>query len=224
MAAALQMQRATDTPRPTDRAAGAHAPALPGLNAVDAFFKLPLSIPAASSPHLPVEPVHTARVIGRTRHEDEILSAAPIFLNRALQLKDWFTRAGRTGGFDQKFDLTRSFHRPETSYGFFGRIETGENGVLPVMGAVEDMFYDRTRTPSDRRLASAQWMKEQIREFVLRYFMRISSFRPARGVVETRRRGATKGSRLFPAVRESKRQRPHRTFHRSFQMEDARPP
>jgi hypothetical protein len=124
------------------------------------------------------DPIVTIPVGSLSAEESKVLATAPCFLRRALRLKNWFAAAERANGFDQRFDLTRSFHRPETSYAFFGRLFTQEGGVLPVMGAVEEMFYDQTRTPNDRRLASAHWMKEQVREFVLRYFLRISSFRP----------------------------------------------
>ena len=116
-----------------------------------------------------------------TSDEQSLIGMAPRYLDRALQLKDWFTRTERENSFEQRFELTRSCHRHETSYAFFSRLRTPEGGVLPVMGAVEEMFYDQTRTPGDRRTASAQWMKKQVREFVLRYFLRISSFRQPEG-------------------------------------------
>jgi len=79
-------------------------------------------------------------------------------------------------GFAEKFDLERNFNRPADSFGFFDQVELS-TGVLPVMGNFQEMFYDQPRTPANLNRQAAEWMRDQIREFVLRYFMRVSSFR-----------------------------------------------
>ena len=48
---------------------------------------------------------------------------------------------------------------------------------MPVMGNVQEMFYDQTRAPASLGQDSAEWMREQLREFVMKYFLRITSFR-----------------------------------------------
>jgi len=90
-------------------------------------------------------------------------------------------------GFSQRFDLERVFNRPDTSFGFFDQVQL-TRGTLPVMGNFQDMFYDQTRTPSNIGRAAAGWMRDQIREFVLHYFMRVSSFRQPEVYVESRQR------------------------------------
>ncbi len=57
--------------------------------------------------------------------------------------------------------------------------------VMPVMGNVQEMFFDQTRDPASQGRSSAEWMNAQIREFVLKYFMRVSSFREPEAHVES---------------------------------------
>jgi hypothetical protein len=112
-----------------------------------------------------------------TDDERTILETAPLYLSRGIALKRWFEQAERTRAFDSYFELTRTVNRPETSYGFFARVPLAGGGEMPVIGNVQEMFYDQPRAPSDHRRADAHWMRDQLREFVLRYFMRVSSFR-----------------------------------------------
>ena len=53
------------------------------------------------------------------------------------------------------------------------------------MGNFQEMFYDRPRTPANLNRQAAEWMRDQIREFVLHYFMRVSAFRQPEVYVES---------------------------------------
>jgi len=98
------------------------------------------------------------------------------FLRDGLALKRWWTRADETNSYAKRFPLDREFNRPAGAYGFFDQVQL-ESGPLPIMGNVQDMFYDQVKSPVASRTATAEWMRDQIREFVLHYFMRISAFR-----------------------------------------------
>jgi hypothetical protein len=111
-----------------------------------------------------------------TREEHEILARAERYLEDALALKRWWTDADARGAYQKRFELERTFNRAASSYGFFGEALIA-GGTMPVMGNVQDMFYDQPKTPPQMAGDSARWMKEQLREFALRYFMRVSSFR-----------------------------------------------
>jgi hypothetical protein len=52
---------------------------------------------------------------------------------------------------------------------------------LPVMGNFQEMFYDRPKWPRDACASGALWTRDQVRQFVLRYFMRVSDFRQPEG-------------------------------------------
>jgi hypothetical protein len=106
------------------------------------------------------------------------------YLARGLDLKRWWDEVERKGGPENQFPLERSFSRPTRSFGFYGNAPVG-SGTIPVMGNVQEMFYDQTRAPASLNRESAEWMKSQLREFVMKYFMRISSFRQPEAYVNS---------------------------------------
>lgn len=59
-----------------------------------------------------------------------------------------------------------------------------ERGLLPVIGLEQDLFYDRPPLPASQQRTSAEWYRKQVREFVLRYFMRIATTREFRDEIE----------------------------------------
>lgn len=119
----------------------------------------------------------TASAIAQGANEDAlVLQEVPEYLARGLEIKRWWTETERNGGPKDRFPLIRHFNRPTRSYGFYGHAPV--NGTLmPVMGNVQEMFYDQTREPANLRTESTEWTVAQLREFVLKYFMRVSSFR-----------------------------------------------
>lgn len=113
----------------------------------------------------------------------EVLPGLKEYLSRGLDLKRWWEDVERDGGPQTRFQLERSFNRATRSYGFYG--EAPIDGVLtPVMGNVQEMFYDQVRGPMALKSDSAEWMAAQIREFVLHYFMRTSSFRQPEAYID----------------------------------------
>src|SRR5262249_50031690 len=120
-------------------------------------------------------------------HEDWlIINRVESFLADGVALKKWWQQADATNSYAQRFPLNRAFNRPEEAYGFFDQVQL-EHGPLPVMGNVQDMFYDQPRTPTSLGKEAAEWMRDQIREFVLHYWMRISAFRQPEAYVPTGR-------------------------------------
>jgi hypothetical protein len=123
---------------------------------------------------------------GFTDEERLILERAEGALADGRALKRWWERT-YPRGFARRFELERVFNRPDASFGFFDEVRL-DRGVLPVMGNFQDMFYDQTRTPTAMTGEASAWLRDQVREFVLRYFMRVSSFRQPDVYVESRRR------------------------------------
>ena len=105
-----------------------------------------------------------------------IIDRVEAFLSSGLALKRWWDETYRVNGFSERFELSRSFNRPDCSFGFFDEVDV-DGRPLPVMGNYQEMFYDRPRTPVSRSREPGEWMRDQIREFVLRYFMRVSDYR-----------------------------------------------
>nr|MBA3241155.1 hypothetical protein [Acidobacteriota bacterium] len=80
-----------------------------------------------------------------------------------------------------------AFNQAELSFGFFDELRL-DRRTLPILGNVQEMLFDQPRAPrAEGRRAAAEWMREQVREFVLHYFMRVSDFRQPAAFVETDR-------------------------------------
>lgn len=108
--------------------------------------------------------------------ERRLLASAPSFLDLGLALYDWWKSASARNEFQDRFEETSVFNRPDTSFGFFDHARIG-NETMRVMGNFQTVDYDRPKSPHAAQSVAADWMQVQVREFVLRYFMRVSDFR-----------------------------------------------
>jgi hypothetical protein len=108
--------------------------------------------------------------------ERSILDSAHAFHAKGLALRRWWAEANAANSYTQRFDTFQTYRRFDHSYGFFGEAPL-DDGSMPVMGVVDEVFYDRPKACSDGQEHAAQAMREEIREFVLRYFLRISDYR-----------------------------------------------
>jgi hypothetical protein len=104
-----------------------------------------------------------------------VLEGAEVYLARGLALKRWWDQGGVQAPPSRKFLLTRTVNEPAASFGFFGEAPV-DGRTMPVMGNFQRLLYDRPKSPLADRQRAAEWMRDQMREFVLHYFMRISSF------------------------------------------------
>src|SRR5688572_17299595 len=125
-----------------------------------------------------------AKTFNLSDHDLRIIQSVDTYLSAGRELKRWWDRAYSANNFRQQFELQRVFNRPGRSFGFFDEVSY-DGRTLPVMGNFQEMFYDQPRTPTSLQEEAAQWMRGQVREFVLHYFMRVSSFRQPETYVET---------------------------------------
>jgi len=116
-----------------------------------------------------------AAVEGLSAGDHHALASVDEYLRRGLDLKRWWDQAWATNSFAQKFLLTTSVDRPDESFGFFDVAQVGGR-EMPIMGNYQALFYDQPKSPTASRTVAAEWMRDQIRQFALRYFMRVSSF------------------------------------------------
>jgi hypothetical protein len=123
-----------------------------------------------------------------TEKDRAILASVEQYLQDGILLKRWWEQADARG-YRERFELSRNFNRPDSSYGFFDEISLPE-GTIPIMGNVQEMFYDQPRVPREMRGPAIEWLQLQLREFVLHYFMRVSSFRQPEAFVESDRLAA----------------------------------
>jgi hypothetical protein len=91
-------------------------------------------------------------------------------LAAARQLRLWWEWKEATGGYAEQFEPVRTFNKADRVTGFFDTAPL-DGGWLPVMGLVQESLFDQPKQ------ASAPKVRDELREFVLHYFMRVSSFR-----------------------------------------------
>jgi hypothetical protein len=111
-----------------------------------------------------------------TAEERALVESAERYLHDGLALLRWWEDADARDSFAERFELQRTFNRASSSYGFFGSIDL-RGTALPLMGNVQEMMYDNPRVPHRLTSEVAAWVRDQVREFVLRYFLRVSDFR-----------------------------------------------
>ena len=99
-----------------------------------------------------------------------ILRYAERTLADGMELARWWETKDRVGDYAERFDVVREYNPSDRSFGFFDAAVIGGSS-LPVMGIVQEMFYDR------QKLATGATIRAQLQEFVLRYFMRVSHYR-----------------------------------------------
>ena len=106
-----------------------------------------------------------------------ILAYPELTLANGLELARWWNNKDRTGDYAERFEVMREYSPGNRSFGFFDVAPVGGRDI-PVMGIVQEMFYDRQRP------GTGELIEEQIQEFVLHYFMRISHQRQAEAATD----------------------------------------
>ena len=114
-----------------------------------------------------------------SRSEKRLIEAVPDALADGGALLDWWRRTDSGMTYREWYHETKTVNRPgDQSYGFFDAVELPSAGKeVSINGNVQEMFYDEPKAPPDYEGQADAWMHEQVREFILKYFMRISDFR-----------------------------------------------
>src|SRR5262249_16813521 len=106
-----------------------------------------------------------APAVNQLSPEDQaIVDSVEPSLAMGAFLKSWWEETQASNNFAERFELVRVFNRPDVSFGFFDQVRIGDE-VMDVMGDIQDMLYDRPKGEAPN------WLDE-VREFVLRYFLR----------------------------------------------------
>jgi hypothetical protein len=120
------------------------------------------------------EPVDQFGSANLTDQDLAILREVDSSLANALQLKSWWENTHANDSYSYRFPTALTFNRPDRSFAFLDHAPV--NGeLMPVLGDLQDLFYDNIKAPSVATPAGVRWMRDQLREFVLHYFTRISS-------------------------------------------------
>jgi hypothetical protein len=105
---------------------------------------------------------------GMTPQDELIVGTVDRAIARGAEVKRWFDQKDRTGDFAERFDVIGPFSDDARSYGFFDTATAGGSPV-PVMGLVQEMVFDRWKQG-----APGTKTCDEFREFLLKYFLRVS--------------------------------------------------
>jgi len=106
----------------------------------------------------------------------ELLGEVEGALARGRQLHRWWRATEAADAYRERFEVVRTFNRPDRGFAFFDQAPV-DGAEVPVMGDVEDLFFDRPKAPPGDPAATAEWTRRQVRRFALRYFLRVSDTR-----------------------------------------------
>jgi hypothetical protein len=122
-------------------------------------------------------------------HEEDfqILRSVERTLADGVALKRWFDATESLDGFAERFHIVREFNQSDASFGFYDVVDLGGGRQIPVMGTVDDSTFDRPKQ------AAGTLVRDELREFVLRYFMRVSDYRQPQAYVTEEEIRATSG-------------------------------
>lgn len=113
-----------------------------------------------------------------TDEDRDLLNGVDRALADGLAMKRWWEQTNAAKSFAKRVELVREFNESQSSFAFFDDVSL-DGQTLPIMGTVDEMMYDRQKEkPSEE-------YRDQFREFILHYFMRVSSYRPPTAIVET---------------------------------------
>jgi hypothetical protein len=119
-----------------------------------------------------------------------VIDDAELALADGLSLRRWWQQKEATNSYAEPFELARIFNRSARVTGFFDVAPLG-NGTLPVMGLVQEMLFDQPKQ------ALPVKVRDELREFVLHYFMRVSSFQQPTSYVPEDQLRKTNVNRVF---------------------------
>jgi hypothetical protein len=113
-----------------------------------------------------------------TDKDRDLLKDVDRALAEGLALKRWWEKTNAAGSYAKRVELVREFNESQSSFAFFDEVSL-DGQTLPVMGTVDHMLYDKQKDKPTERL------RDQFREFILHYFMRVSSYHPPAAIVAT---------------------------------------
>lgn len=108
-----------------------------------------------------------------------------------LKLKAWWQQKEADNSYAEQFELVRTFNKASRVTAFFDTAPL-DGKDLRVMGLVQEMLFDQPKH------AAPEKVRDEFREFILHYFMRVSSFRQPEVFI---REGALRQQDVRPLLR-----------------------
>ena len=108
-----------------------------------------------------------------TTEDWKTLKLVDFYHQAGRELYSWWREINRRNTYADRFRLLRLNDPHDTNFGFIDTASITGIPELPVLGTVQQMLYYR---PKKTDTFDVEWIKAQVREFMLRYFMRVASF------------------------------------------------
>jgi len=112
-----------------------------------------------------------------TEEDLAILGQVDAAIRYGHELLEWWTANRETRVRVNSFPIARQIHEPDLNYGFLLDAHL-RSGTLPVVGVIQDQLMRWPKLPPDRP-RDPDWMRAQLRAFILKYFMRMAGTQPA---------------------------------------------
>lgn len=120
-----------------------------------------------------------------TDEDRVVLQRVEQSLADGLALKQWWEQKNATNSYAESFEIIREFNPSDNSFSFFDSVQL-PNGTMPVMGTVDESLYDYAKR------SPVESVRDEFREFVLRYFMRVSDYKEPQAYTEERGKPRTR--------------------------------
>ncbi len=117
-----------------------------------------------------------------TAEDWKTLKRVDYYLQTGRELFHWWKNTNINNTYADRFRLLQQYDPQDTNFGFIDCAPVCGESNLPVVGTVQQMLYYR---PKKTDKTDVTWIKAQVREFMLRYFMRIASFSDPRFIPST---------------------------------------
>ena len=109
-----------------------------------------------------------------TEDDLAILENVPSAILEGRDLSQWWSRARKTPELLGRFPVSRQFHTSwDVNFGFLHDAVLRQ-GVLPVAGVTQDQLFDYPKVPAGMAGRDPKWVRDQVREFMMRHFMRLT--------------------------------------------------
>ena len=109
---------------------------------------------------------------GLTDQDRSILDAVDQYLKRGLEVYEWWQKTNRTDAYADRFPLEYQQQASEDNFGFIDQVNL-HDAPLPIMGATQAVA-GRLSGPNRQTRSAGRRMRDRVREFMLRYCLRIA--------------------------------------------------
>jgi hypothetical protein len=118
--------------------------------------------------------IATDRSTALTEYDLGILENVPLAIAQGRDLKQWWQRAQKPPALFGWFPVCRQMHTSwDQNFGFLHDAVL-DQGVLPVAGVTQEQLFDFPKVPAGMAGRDPKWVRGQVREFMMRHFMRLT--------------------------------------------------